>query len=806
MKRLSSFSLIVIILLFSVACNEKEAKSIDTRSLVLNTAGEGKCAEAEGALNKSGLEGHDLSAALLTVARCYDKKEQRRNAEEYYSRFLDSGADLEPKERMEALERLARFAFSRNDAAAAEKYALQAEELGDPSTALLMLRSAILSRNKNFAAAIPLLEKILQAEPDNQDALTGLASAYTGIREPDKARELLRTFLDRKPSPGPALDLFLSLASQAGDIEDGEKILGKLMEREPAAELPAVLLSELYLAAGDAEKAVRSLRSFLEKNPETPAVRLRLAGMLSGQGQHDAALELLDQVQRQSGEVKLARAGVLMRAGRLDEAISALKSVIDDPRDRDQTQEARTRLAELYMQMGLPKEAENQAGALIAAYPERMENFALRGRIRMNTRDFAGAVEDFSVVAEALPQDHQVGLALAEAYNAAGNTKAAEDAITRILSRAPQFGPAYIALTNLYLARGMQDAALLTLNIGQGAAPNDINIPLFASSLLANNKRYSEAVKILEPLTENPDMHVSETAFLRLAAIYGAQKNSAKALATYDRALKKNPSSTMVAEGRVRFQLASKQEKAAMAFAEKRMKERPTDPTAAFIVGECALANRDAQKAEQAYKRALELAPNWEQPLLFLIRIYSATKQTDKAIKLCRDVAAKNPNNVNAEMYLAMLLEQTGKFDQAEEQYRKIIATKPEYLAAANNLAFLLTRHKSTPERLAEAETLAGKAAAGEAPQPLDTLGWVQHLRGNPEAAEANLRKSLALQEKNAFARYHLAAVLAAAPDKDKKAEALNLLKALAADKSFPLRREAEKLQKTLTAKNEKKR
>ncbi|MDR3176572.1 MAG: tetratricopeptide repeat protein [Desulfovibrio sp.] len=801
MKRLSSFSLIVITLLFSVACDEKEAKSIDNRSLVLNSAGEGKCAEAEGALAKSGIEGQDLSAAFLSIARCYDKKEQRRNAEEYYGRFLNSGTTLEPKDRIEALERLARLAFSRNDAATAEKYARQAEELGDPSASLLMLRSAILTRNKDFAAAIPLLEKVLQAEPDNEDALTGLASAYAGIREPDKARELLGSFLDKKPSPGPALDLFLSLASQTGNLEGGEKILGKLMEREPANELPAVLLSELYLAAGDVEKAVRVLRSFLEKNPEAPTARLRLAGMMSGQGQYDTALELLDQAQRQSGEVKLARAGTLMRAGRLDDAISALKGIVDDPRDREQVQEARTGLAELYMRMGLPKEAENQADALVAAYPERMENFALRGRIRMNARDFAGAIEDFTVVAEALPQDHEVGLALADAYNAAGNAKAAEDVIARILSRAPQFGPAYIALANLYLARGMQDAALLTLNIGQSSAPDDINIPLFASSLLANNKRYGEAAKILEPLAEKTDPRVSETALLRLAAIYGAQKNSAKALATYDRALKKNPSSTMVAEGRIRFQLTSKQEKAAMAFAEKRMKERPTDPAAAFMVGECALANRDAQKAEQAYKRALELAPNWEQPLLFLIRIYSATKQVDKAIKLCRDVAAKNPDNVNAEMYLAMLLEQTGKFDQAEAQYRKIIAEKPDYLAAANNLAFLLTRHKATPERLAEAETLAGKAAAGEAPQPLDTLGWVQHLRGNAEAAEANLRKSLARQEKNAFARYHLAAVLAATQDKDKKDEALDLLKPLAADKSFPLRREAEKLQKTLTAK-----
>jgi tetratricopeptide (TPR) repeat protein len=801
-KRTSSLSLILITLFILIACDGKEAQSLDavTRSPVqaAAAAADGKCADAKDLLGPASEKDKDLIAPLLSIARCFDKKDQGAQSYEFYRRALDSGATLDSKDRIEALEKAGRFAFLNNDPAKAEAFAKEAEALGDASINISLLRAALLVRNNDFNSAVPLLEKILLSDADNEEASVGLASAYSGKGDLAKAKDLLASFLEKKPASTQALSLFLTLARQTEDLEAGVNCLQKLIALSPDNNGPILSLSEFYLAANKNDAAVQTLRSFLEKKPDDLTVRLHLAGILTGQMQFDKSLEVLDQAPRQSGEIKLARSGTFMRAGRMDDAVNVLKSIVDDPRDKTQAPEARLGLAELYAQMGMPKDAENQISALIASNPERVEAYALRGRIRLGARNFNGAIEDFSALLKARPNDYQTAISLAETYNAAGNSTAAETEISRVLAKAPQFGPAYIALANFYLARNMPDAALLTLNIGRDSAPDDISIPMFASALLANLKRYDESIKILDPLSSNTDPQVAETALLRLAAIYSAQNNSAKVLAAYDRTLKLNPASTMAAEGRIRFQIGAKQEKAALAFAEKRQKERPADPAAANMTGECALANKDVKKAENAYRRALDLAPDWEQPLLMLIRIYTGTQRMDQAIKLCRDLAEKYPNNVNPEMYYGMLLEQTGKFTLAEEQYRKILTKKPDYLAAANNLAFLITRHKPEATRLAEAEELARKAAAGDAAQPLDTLGWVQHLRGDNAAAEVTLRKSLERQDKNAFTRYHLAAVLAAFPDKDKKSEAQSLLKALTAEKNFPLRADAEKLLKTL--------
>jgi tetratricopeptide (TPR) repeat protein len=682
--------------------------------------------------------------------------------------------------------------------AAAEAVAVPEREPGAAEACIAAARCY--AKLDKSAEAVPLLEKALSIDPENDDAVTGLAAALLKTEERDKAKGLLTGLLDKKPASDEALALLVFLAEQDGDAATAEKYLKKRMEQDPDNDDLLFRLGDFYLGAGMQDKALALLEARLEKKPDAQAVRTRTAGLLAAAGKAAQALALLDKAPKQDGEIKLVKASILLRAGRLDEGEATLKALLDDPRDKDLADEARIGLTELYMQTGRAEEAESQADALIAANPDRPEGRLVRGRIRYAEKKFTGAAEDFDMVVKAVPDDHQTALSLAEALNAAGNIQAAENTVTRVLSSAPTFAPAYLTLANIYLTRAMPDAALLTLDMGRKAIPDDTSIPLAASAVLSQLQRYGDAVTMLEPLAGNKEPQIAETALLRLAALYTAQKNTAKAVAAFDRLLAINPASTIAAEGRIRTQIGAKQQKAALAFAEKRRQQRPDDAAAAFMVGECAVAAGDGQKAEKAYLRALDIAPSWEQPLLMLIRIYGAGKRTDKAVKLCNDLYAAHPDNLNAAMYAAMILEQSGKLSEAETRYRKLIADKPEYLAAVNNLAFLLTRYKPTPERLAEAEELAGKAAAGGASQPLDTLGWVRRLRGNLAGAEESLRKAVEAKQDNTFASYHLAEVLAASGGEEKKKEAEEFLKAPVADKAFPLRADAEKLLKRLRA------
>jgi tetratricopeptide (TPR) repeat protein len=146
--------------------------------------------------------------------------------------------------------------------------------------------------------------------------------------------------------------------------------------------------------------------------------------------------------------------------------------------------------------------------------------------------------------------------------------------------------------------------------------------------------------------------------------------------------------------------------------------------------------------------------------------------------------------------------ERKGDLAAAEKAYRAVLGKHPDMGPAAGNLAFLLAAGKSSPERLAEAETLAEMAAKTGSPPALDALGWIQHRLGKNAEAEGNLRRALATYKNNPMVTYHLAAALTAlgksAPKtpegKAKLAEAGKLLEPLAARNGVPYQNEAKQL------------
>ena len=135
--------------------------------------------------------------------------------------------------------------------------------------------------------------------------------------------------------------------------------------------------------------------------------------------------------------------------------------------------------------------------------------------------------------------------------------------------------------------------------------------------------------------------------------------------------------------------------------------------------------------------------------------------------------------------------------DEAEKLYRKVLAADPRNVVANNNLANLMVeRYSDDPAKLAEARTMAELAAASNDPIALDTLGWIQHLQGENDAALIALGKAARLEPNTPVILYHYAAALTGA---GKKTEAQKILKLLLEKfKAFPERKDAEALLKTL--------
>jgi len=155
-----------------------------------------------------------------------------------------------------------------------------------------------------------------------------------------------------------------------------------------------------------------------------------------------------------------------------------------------------------------------------------------------------------------------------------------------------------------------------------------------------------------------------------------------------------------------------------------------------------------------------------------------------------------DPTNGNAR-YL-MSLEFAGNppesegfcLERAVRAYRQLLAQHPEDPRVLNALADALAQADELDEAL-----LLARKAADLAPRDgmiLDTLGWIQHLRGDHDAALATLEEAEVHLRGHPIVLYHIGVVHDALGD-DAAARAA-LQQALASERPFPDRDTAEAL------------
>jgi uncharacterized protein (TIGR03790 family) len=120
-----------------------------------------------------------------------------------------------------------------------------------------------------------------------------------------------------------------------------------------------------------------------------------------------------------------------------------------------------------------------------------------------------------------------------------------------------------------------------------------------------------------------------------------------------------------------------------------------------------------------------------------------------------------SPRHAPMRLELALIYEQAKQIEPSIEQYQRILALEPNHVVALNNLAFALAVHRKAP---AEALPLATRAATLSPMQAtvIDTLGWVEHLMGDDQAASRHLAEAIRRDPNAADIRLHAATVYAA--------------------------------------------
>ena len=168
------------------------------------------------------------------------------------------------------------------------------------------------------------------------------------------------------------------------------------------------------------------------------------------------------------------------------------------------------------------------------------------------------------------------------------------------------------------------------------------------------------------------------------------------------------------------------------------------------------------------------------------------------ARRALEEATQESPAATALQMALALMYEQAGERLRARERYRQILKLDPKNALALNNLAYSLAVHE---KNLTESADLA-RQAVSIAPNDatiLDTLAWIEHLRGN--TVEAAKLMTAALQRGRGNPEIHLHAAIIYAESAAWAASETQLQETLRFDPSFAKRDDVRRLQKRLAEK-----
>jgi tetratricopeptide (TPR) repeat protein len=389
----------------------------------------------------------------------------------------------------------------------------------DPLAPLLSQAQAALDRN-DFAAAIPLLEKIAAAKPADALPHFELGFAYSGLKKNPEAIAEYQRAISLDPNLAPAhLNLGISLldsdpAAAAESLERAAKLL-------PGQPRPVYLIGEALERSGKRPQAIEQYRTAAALSPQDDVVLFALARALLADGKSAGAefeFRRLLVLIPDSAPAQLGLAEALLSEQKTAAAVDAFGDYLrKTPDDRHARFERAAALQDLSRFDESLRELDR---ADEGAAPD-VESLKLRGSICLQQKKWKDADAAFQKALALSPAD-------APLHTWAGQTKmelhdypAAEKELRRSLELAPNNSDALRELVGVYYLSGHYEATISTLDLlaqRETPAPLDWFFRALSCDKLGRKPEAAAAYqKFLETdRGERPDQEFQAQARLKL--------------------------------------------------------------------------------------------------------------------------------------------------------------------------------------------------------------------------------------------------------------------------------------------------
>lgn len=637
---------------------------------------------------------------------------------------------------------------------------------------MLLARSMLESRTA--PDAIPVINEVLELEPENIPAFVLRIQAYQATGRNEEALADIERVLELDPNNIPVLvpRVTALIATQKVDEAEAAIMAARARLDDTDEEIDESFRAMLCVARGmfayekgegESEAAEAQYAECLERFPVNPMVVQETANFYEMIGQGDHAIEILEKAFEASGNsaFRMAIAQRMKWAGDAAEEERLLRA---EAQERSSTT-AWFALADFHVgrdEFDKALEAFDHALALSPNPPETLlfayadtlvqaeqfdkarglamgfEESALRdlilGRILLAQGDPVGALASFEAGILLWPNNPAARFLAGQAAEGAGDFDRAISEYRESIRANPARTRAALDLAELYDLRGRYADALDSVQHYMQGHPGDVEGTLVGIRVAHRARRYGVASEGLTRLSEQPEhaaTAVAEHATLLAGSSPDGAVTAVKTIEESDLDLTDPVNAPALRVLLTNLAALGEHEKA-----EKRIGSALGAHPEAAVFNELkgqvlGAAGKPPEKAREAFERALELDPKHTEAVIGLAALAAEAGEVDAALALYERAAELDPEDPAAILAAAKLELSAGRTAAAQTRFAAVYAEHPREADAAIELARILANQGKFEASL----DYARRAEWLRAPEAEETLASIEGLRAQRDRA-----------------------------------------------------------------------
>jgi tetratricopeptide (TPR) repeat protein len=224
--------------------------------------------------------------------------------------------------------------------------------------------------SRNSVDAEKAYTQALAIDPNNEDALTGLAIVYSDVGDTRKAIEKLQAVTNKDPNSR-TLAALASAYEQLRDYKSAAEVLQKAIALDPENSRIKRALARNLLYSDNYDAALKYYTEMADDDPHDVEALLRMTAIYRGKHDFAKARETLDKARAAEPEnldVRYEEVNLLAVEGKTDKAIETLKAILKDTERKNYSEDDKANRIKLLESLGELYRGANQNQAAIDTF------------------------------------------------------------------------------------------------------------------------------------------------------------------------------------------------------------------------------------------------------------------------------------------------------------------------------------------------------------------------------------------------------------------------------------------------------